>query len=135
MQLLPSRFAVLRFKLAALGWILLFLLIPSALGMGCYTMFMMDHAPAGIALKLIGLAVLVFLIYWVLSLSTRCPRCLVGSFSRRGCSRHGSSRSLFGSHRLRVAVSVLFRNHLQCPWCGELTAMKARTAHSSRRRR
>jgi len=63
---LPSRFAVLRFKLPALGWIRLLLLIPCAVGMACYTMFVMDSAPAGLALKLIGLAALVFLVHWIL---------------------------------------------------------------------
>jgi len=135
MLLLPSRFAVLRYKLSAWGWILLSLLIPCAMAMACYTMFVMERAPAGIALKLIGVAALLFLVHWVLSLRARCPRCLTGSFTRRSCSRHGSARSLLGSHRLRVAVSVVFRNHFQCPYCGELTAMKARTAQSSRRRR
>jgi hypothetical protein len=134
-MLLPSRFAVLRYKLAGLGWILLMLLIPCAVGTGFYTMFVMGDASADIALKLIGLTALVFLVHWICALFARCPRCLTGSFSRRGCSRHGSSRSLLGSHRLRVAVSVLFRNHFRCPWCGELTAMKARAGHSSRRRR
>jgi hypothetical protein len=135
MMLLPSRFAVLRYKLAGLGWILLWLLIPCALGVGSYTLLMMDSVVASLALKLIGLAALVFLIHWIFSLRAKCPRCLAGPFRRQGCSRHGSSRSLLGSHRLRVAVSVLFRNHFRCPWCGELTAMKARAGHSSRRRR
>jgi hypothetical protein len=135
MVLLPSRFAVLRYKLAALGWILLMLLIPGAMAMACYTFFVMDSAPGMIALKLIGLALLVYLMHCLFSLRARCPRCLAGSFSRKGCSRHGSSRSLLGSHRLRVAMSVVFRNHFRCPYCGEFTAMKARTTSSSRRRR
>lgn len=135
MVLLPSRFAVLRYKLAALGWILLLLLIPGAVAMACYTMFVMDRGPGVIALKLIGLALLAFLLHWLFSLRARCPRCLAGSFSSKACSRHGSSRSLLGSHRLHVAMSVVFRNHFRCPYCGEFTAMKARTASSSRRRR
>lgn len=132
---LPSRSAVLCYKFSAWGWILLLLLVPCAVVMGFYTMFIMESASAGIALKLIGLALLVFLVHWILSLRTRCPRCLTGSFSRKGCARHGGSRSLLGSHRLRVAVSVVFRNHFQCPYCGELTAMKVRAARSSRGRR
>jgi hypothetical protein len=38
-------------------------------------------------------------------------------------------------------AALVFRFHwifslrARCPWCGEFTAMKARTAHSSRRRR
>lgn len=69
------------------------LLIPCAVGTGFHTMFVMDLAPANLALKFIGFAALVFRFHWIFSLRARCP------------------------------------------WCGELTAMKARTAHSSRRRR
>lgn len=130
---LPSRSAVLRFRLTAVGWLLLLLLVPGAVAMACFTLFVMKREPAGIALILIGLAVLVFLMYWMLSLRARCPRCLVGSFTRRSCSRHGSARSLLGSHRLKVAVSVIFKNHFQCPYCGEFTAMKPRQPRSSRR--
>jgi len=135
MQLLPSRFTVMSYKLSAFGWILMLLVAPCAVGMGLYTMFVMDRAAAALALKLIGLALLVFVLHWLFSLRARCPRCLAGSFTRRGCSRHGSSRSLLGSHRLRVAAWVIFKNHFQCPYCGEYTAMKARSAKSSRRRR
>jgi hypothetical protein len=134
MLLLSTRSAVLSYKLSAWGWILLLLLIPCAVVMGCYTMLIMESAAAGIAIKLIGLALLVFLVHWLFSLRARCPRCLTGSFSRKGCSRHGSAKSLLGSHRLHVAVSVVFRNHFQCPYCGEFTAMKSRAAGSSRRR-
>lgn len=135
MLLLSSRFAVLRYRLAGLGWILLMLLIPCAAGTGVSTVLVMGDASADIALKLIGLTALVFLFHGMFALRAVCPRCLTRSFSSRGCSRHRSSRSLMGSHRLRVACSVLFRNHFQCPWCGELIAMKARTARSSRKRR
>jgi hypothetical protein len=103
--------------------------------MAIYTMFVMDRAPAGYALMVIGVALLVFLVYWVCSLCVRCPRCLTGTFSSIGCSRHGGAKSLLGSHRLRVAVSVIFKNHFQCPYCGEHTAMKARSARSTRRHR
>lgn len=135
MQLLPSRFTVMSYKLSALGWVLILLLVPCAVGAGLYTMFVMERAPAAVALKLIGISLLVFVLHWLFSLRALCPRCLAGSFTRRGCSRHGSSRSLLGSHRLRVAVWVIFRNHFQCPHCGEYTAMKSRSARSSRRRR
>lgn len=135
MQLLPSRKTVLTYKLTALAWMLLLVLVPCAVGMGFYTMFVMDRATAALALQIIGLALLVFVLHWLFSLRALCPRCLAGSFSRRSCSRHGSSRGLLGSHRLRVAVSVIFRNQFQCPYCGEYTAVKARSARSIRRRR
>ena len=133
MLLLPSRTAVLRFKLTALGWILLVLLTPGAVVMACYTMVVMKREPASIALMLFGLAGLVFLFHWLLSLRARCPRCLAGTFTRKSCSLHGGAKPLLGSHRLKVAVSVIFKNHFQCPYCGELTATRSRSAGSRRR--
>lgn len=135
MTVLPSRFAVLRYKLAALTWMLLLLVLPGAMVIGGYTILMMDGTYAVVALELIGLALLAFLTHRLCSLRARCPRCLTGSFSNKGCSLHGGAKRLLGSHRLHLALSVVFQNRIQCPYCGEFTAMKARSGGSSRGRR
>lgn len=130
---LPSKRTVLRFKLAAWLTPLLFLLIPASIGMGLYTLFVMEGKPARIALGLIMLLALVTLILGWLSRGTRCPRCLVGTFTRKNCSKHGSARLLLGSHHLHAAFSIIFRNSLHCPYCGEAIALKTRNAGSQRR--
>ena len=35
-----------------------------------------------------------------------------------------------GSHRLRVALAILFKNQFRCPYCNESTALELR--HSPR---
>jgi DNA-directed RNA polymerase subunit RPC12/RpoP len=132
---LPSRRTILRYKLAAWLTPLLFLLIPASIGMGLYTLFVMEGEPARIALGLIMLLCVVTAILGWLSQGARCPRCLVGSFTRKNCSKHGSARTFLGSHRLHMAFSVIFRNFLQCPYCGESIAMKTRAPGSRRRHR
>ena len=131
---LPSKRTVLRFKLAAWLTPLRFLLIPASAGMGLYTLFVMEGEPARIALGLIVLLCVVAVSLGWLSQGARCPRCLVGTFTRKNCSKHGSAKTLLGSHRLQMAFSVIFRNFLQCPYCGESIALKTRGGRSHRRR-
>jgi hypothetical protein len=131
---LPSKRTVLRFKLAAWLTPLLFFLIPVSAGMGLYTLFVMEGEPARVALGLIVLLCGVAVSHGWLSQGTRCPRCLVGTFTRKNCSKHGSAKTLLGSHRLYIAFSVIFRNFLHCPYCGESIALKTRVARSHRRR-
>ena len=47
--------------------------------------------------------------------------------SNRGCARNRNAYRLFGSYKLAVAGSILLRNSFRCPYCGEPTAMVART--------
>ena len=131
---LPSKLAVLRFKLTAWMTPILLLLIPASVGMGLYTLFVMEREPACIALGLIVLLCVTTVILWWLSTNARCPRCLVGSFTRKNCSKHGSAKTLLGSHRLHMASSIIFKNSLQCPYCGESIALKTRSGGSHRRR-
>ena len=56
----------------------------------------------------------------------RCPLCMSTVFSPFGTVKHSKARSLLGSYRLRVALSILFRNNFTCPYCNEPTAMKLR---------
>lgn len=132
---LPSKRAILRFKLIAWLTPLLLLLIPATIGLGLYTLFVMEGEPARIALGLIVLSGVFIVIFGWLSQSTRCPRCLVGMFTRKNCAKHGGAKSFLGSHRLHMAFSVIFRNFLQCPYCGESIALKARRSTSKLRRR
>jgi hypothetical protein len=56
----------------------------------------------------------------------RCPLCMVTPLQNRRCSKHRSAPKLFGSHRLSVALSILFKQSFRCPYCGEATAMQVR---------
>jgi hypothetical protein len=40
--------------------------------------------------------------------------------------KHPKARSVMGSHRLRVALAILFKNRFRCPYCNESTEMEIR---------
>ena len=41
-------------------------------------------------------------------------------------------KKLMGSHRLRVALAILFRNRFRCPYCNESTALEIQQTTQSR---
>ncbi len=134
MHRLPSRYAVARFKLTA--WVLFFmsLMIPSTFGVLVYSMVTIDRDFMQLALALIGATLFLAILQWCLSCRASCPLCHAKSISHSGCSRHRIARPLFGSYRLRVAYTVIFRGYFRCPYCGESTIVKARTAALPTRR-
>jgi hypothetical protein len=44
----------------------------------------------------------------------------------KDCTKHRSAKTLLGSHRLRVAVSLLCTGRFRCPYCGEPTLLEVR---------
>lgn len=66
-----------------------------------------------------------FLYLWTSSL-TNCPLCRSGPMSSKGCAKHRNAKSMLGSYRLMVALSVLFLRRFRCPYCGESTALEVK---------
>ena len=130
---LPSKRTVLRFKLAALLTPLLLLLIPAsirdgALHLVCHGGGTGAHRPR--ADRAVG----------------RVHRHLRLAFPRRplptlpGRHLHPEKllqtrrrKLLLGSHRVHMAFSIIFKNLLQCPYCGEFIALKTRSGRTHRR--
>ncbi|MEO5716766.1 MAG: hypothetical protein ABIT37_25025 [Luteolibacter sp.] len=135
MHRLSSRYAVTRFKLAAWVLFFMFLMIPSTFGVLIYSMATVDREFLELALAFIAATAFLALLQWCLSFRARCPLCHAKSISHDGCSKHRNARPLFGSYRLRVACTVIFREYFRCPYCGESTAVKARTGTLPTRRR
>lgn len=127
MHRLPSHYAVTRFKLAA--WVLFFmsLMIPSTFGVLVYSMVTFDREIMQLALALIGGTLLLAILQWCFACRARCPLCHAKSISNSGCSKHRNAKPLFGSYRLRVAATIIFRQYFRCPYCGESTVVKPRT--------
>ena len=71
----------------------------------------------------------------VLATLSKCPLCITPVLAGRRCSKHRHARSLFGSHRLRVSFSILFKNSFRCPYCNESTAIKVRQRNRETSRR
>jgi hypothetical protein len=70
---------------------------------------------------------LVVLMQWLIAARANCPLCLTPVLTAKDCAKHRNARSFLGSHRLRVALEILFRNCFRCPYCGESTALEVRT--------
>jgi hypothetical protein len=77
---------------------------------------------------------LLVVISWMLALRTNCPLCMMPVLVNKRCSRHGKAKTAFGSHRLRVALAILFMNSFTCPYCLETTAVRVRNRREFSRR-
>lgn len=65
------------------------------------------------------------------SASAKCPLCMMSPLGRSGCVKHRRVRSFFGSKRLLVAFSILFRGWFRCPYCNEPTGMSLKSGRHS----
>lgn len=86
-----------------------------------------------------GLAILVLIlivVQWIAATGAGCPLCRTPVLAPKRCMKHRKARTLLGSHRLRVAAAILFKNSFRCPYCNEPTGMDLRgTMDRSRSRR
>lgn len=86
-----------------------------------------DHYDlAVLGLGLLALPMVMVIMEWLLSTHTNCPLCLTSVMASRSCAKHRHARTVLGSHRLRVALAVLFRNSFCCPYCNESTELTVR---------
>jgi hypothetical protein len=46
--------------------------------------------------------------------------------AKKRCAKHRRARTFLGSHRLRVAMAVIFTKSFRCPYCHESTALEVR---------
>lgn len=80
-------------------------------------------------------AILLWVIYGLFASGVPCPLCHVRVIAKNRCSLNRRAKRSFGSHRLRVALGVLLLNRFRCPYCGELTEVRARNRGVPRERR
>ena len=112
---------------------LLCLSVPVTLGFLGYGLFMKleEWVIYAVITMAAGFACGIFVLLvgsWV-----KCPLCMMPPLQKRGCAKHRTARTLLGSHRLQVALSVIFRGYFRCPYCGEPTTMEVRE-HGRRKR-
>lgn len=115
-----------RFKVAALLVVLMFLSSPTALGFLFYGLASGEYGWLPIAAGVFAAGLFFMVLNFVISSRLRCPLCMVPPLLNLGCSKHQTAETLFGSHRLTVALSILFKSSFCCPYCGEPTAMEVR---------
>lgn len=126
MHHLRSASAVLHFRFAAFLLFLICLLAPVAAGLLVQSMWLgnFDLTMAGSGVAVVSLLLVIPL--WTQGYHTNCPLCLTPVLAPKGCTKHHDARKLMGSHRLRVALAILFRNRFRCPYCNESTALELR---------
>ena len=126
MHKFPSNHSIRRLRLAALLLGAKFLLATVAAGVLIYSLIIGDQQLVLIGLGILILAGVTVIFQWLVSNRTSCPLCLTPVLASKDCAKHRNAKPLLGSHRLRVACSVLFLNRFRCPFCGEPTVLQVR---------
>jgi hypothetical protein len=99
---------------------------PLALGFLCYGFVSGEHIWMLWAGATVVAGLLCMFSAFIMSNRLRCPLCMVPPLQNRRCAKHNNVPTTLGSHRLRVALSILFIGSFRCPYCGEPTAMEVR---------
>jgi hypothetical protein len=130
MHRLPSNSAAHRIRLAALLVGGKCLVAPAAAGILAYSIAIEDRKLAIMGIYLLVLTGLMIPLQWFIAVRANCPLCMTPVLGNKECVKHRSARTFLGSHRLRVALAVLFLNRFRCPYCGESCEVKARVRRS-----
>lgn len=127
MHRLPTKSTLWRYRLASCLLFLLIIGLLPAVGILAYGVVTNDIPSITISGYIFGGLVLLLLFNFILTSKLRCPLCLVSPLQNRGCSKHRNVQRILGSHRLKVAKSILLEGRFSCPYCGEMTAMEIRS--------
>ena len=126
MHRLRSTSTLYRFRIAAWLLCLKYLLLPFACAVLIHAVY--DHDPdlTLYGFGLIGLTLLVLILQWLVASRTGCPLCMTPLLARQRCVPHRHAKTFLGSHRLRVALTIVFFSSFRCPYCYEPTLMAVR---------
>ena len=126
MHRLKSKLTIYRFRFAALLFCAKHILFPVTCVIMAWAIMMRDHRIARLGLLSISLMVLVVILQWIVAARASCPLCMTAVLARKHCRTHRHARTLLGSYRLRVALSIVFKNTFCCQYCCESTALEVR---------
>jgi hypothetical protein len=126
MHRLHSKAAIHRLRIAALLVCFKCVMAPLAAGLLCYALVIHDQKLTLVAVGLMLLTVIFAISQWVVAARTSCPLCMTPVLAKKGCTKHRHARTVLGSHRLRVALTILFKNSFRCPYCNEPTLLEVR---------
>lgn len=121
-----SKSIIIRFQTVSLLILLKVLLVPSSLGILLYGIITNERKYIFLGGIVAGVTVILSVTQWILAARTRCPLCLTPVLAVKDCSKNRNAKKLFGSYRLRVAISVVLNGSFRCPYCNEPSAMKVR---------
>lgn len=126
MHRLRSKSAVRRFRLAAGLLCLEVLLLPASVGILLYALAAADEHLIRVAAAMFGVTLVSAFLQWLLGARTNCPLCVTPVLANRKCAKSRHAGKFMGSHRLYVAMSILFRKSFRCPYCNEPTSIEVR---------
>ena len=126
MHRLKSKSLIHRFRLAAFLLCAKWMLVPVTGGVLIQSTITSNHQLTIIGIGLIALTALTTILQWLVASRTGCPLCMTPVLAAKKCATNRRARSFLGSHRLRVALAVLFRNSFRCPYCHEPTILEVR---------
>lgn len=127
MHRLHSSSILWRFRITSCVMIIMVFGPVAAFGMLGYGILIHDIQWIAISACCFGGLLLLLILNALVISRLRCPLCMVPPLQNRGCAKHHTVQRILGSHRLKVATSILFAGYFSCPYCGEKTAMEARS--------
>ena len=110
-----STSTIYRFRIAAFLLCAKYVLIVAAVGMLVVATIADSHKLAVTGTVCLGLMLLIVFLQWLLAMRASCPLCMTPVLARKSCATHRHARTVLGSYRLRVALSILFKNTFLCP--------------------
>lgn len=113
-------------RLAALLFCGKCILVPVTTYVIGHAIFDHDSQMAFAGLALLAVTCVVTIAQWLVAMRTNCPLCLTPVLAVKNCAKHRRALTLFGSHRLRVALAILFKQSFRCPYCHEPTELEVR---------
>jgi uncharacterized Zn-finger protein len=128
MHRFQSKYIIQRLRITALLICIICMLAPLTLGGLVYAIAKNNHPLIFLAMSLGGATIVLGIIQSIVATRTRCPLCMTPVLSKKECAKHRNARTFLGSHRLRVALAIIFKASFVCPYCHEPAALKLRTA-------
>jgi len=123
---LSSFSAIRRFRIAALLLVGNYLLAPGAAGLLVYSLLTSSRNGVMAGGVLTAMSLLGVVLQWMVASRASCPLCVTAVLAPRACMKNRRAKTFFGSHRLRVASAILFRNRFRCQYCNEPTVLELR---------
>lgn len=118
--------AIRRMRAAASILLLRLLVTLGAIGLLAPAVAHHDRQLMATAAVTLALLLPLSLLQWLVTSRASCPLCMARVMAKSRCVKHRRARPLLTSHRLRVALSILFKSRFQCPYCGESSLLKIR---------
>lgn len=121
-----SKSIIRRLRFAAFLLCLKFVLPVATVVLLAWSLLVDDRQMTTVAISVGALAIFTFVVQCILATRALCPLCMTPVLASKACSKHRNARTLMGSHRLRVAVAILFKGSFTCPYCHESSVLEVR---------